>query len=233
MKTKKKKTVYLTLIALIFLSAMPVNAKSEDFRVDNFIVPMDYPSTVDVGEIFYVHDVHGITTITSTVKFEEWLIKTKINSKDIDLNLVSPHSTEKNVIMLHNDTHKWYYAVKAYNNPKYTDSTRSYSLGDYANNFRIVNNCGKTAYMIGVTLYRNVFGAAIPSSSSERYNIGNGGVLNYNPGPEIGWATISVIVDKRWPGDPRVDIHKIIVPLKTWHTATIRKNPGYYWLEYS
>jgi len=53
-------------------------------------------------------------------------------------------------------------------------------------------------------------------------------VLNYNPSPEFSHVTISIDVEKKWPIDPRIDIYHLMIPLKTWHTATIKKGKGYY-----
>lgn len=128
--------------------------------------------------------------------------------------------------MLHNNTHKWYYSVSP-GDDSTTISTMANVHGN-VNNFRIVNNCGQTVYSVGITLYRSVGGFPIYATSSTRYHLPNKGVLNYNPSPELTHVTIAINVNKKWLGDPRIDIFKLMIPLKTWHTATIKKGDGFY-----
>lgn len=150
---------------------------------------------------------------------------------DIDLDnfcweLVNSDTNEANVIMFQDNTQKKiYYSLKT----KKDIANKRISIFSVDNKFKIVNNAGRTAHDIGVTFYRMVSGFPVKGSSSTRYNLVNGGVLNYDPSPEITHVTFVINVEEKWPGDPRIDIYKLIIPLRGWHTASISKgNDGYF-----
>ena len=61
------------------------------------------------------------------------------------------------------------------------------------NHFRIVNGLTKTVNRVGVVFYRMLGGIPIKGESSDRYDLSNGGVLNYNPSPE--WSHLTIAID--------------------------------------
>lgn len=139
---------------------------------------------------------------------------------------VNSDTNETNVIMFYdNSQKKIYFSLKT----KKDIPNKSSSILSVDNKFKIVNNAGMTTHDIGVTFYQMVSGFHVKGSSSTRYNLVNGGVLNYDPSPEITHVTLAINVEEKWPGDPRIDIYKLIIPLRGWHTASILKeNDGYY-----
>jgi hypothetical protein len=78
-----------------------------------------------------------------------------------------------------------------------------------------------------------VSGFTVKGSSSTRYNLVNGCVLNYDPSPEIKHVTHAINVEEKWPGDPRIDIYKLIIPLRGWYTASILKGNDEYYLKFT
>ncbi len=207
------------------------------FASNDFIVPMDYNATAKVSESFYIKNFSEIANITVFEGFKNWTAKyTNVDPNNFDLELVNPNTNKTNVIMFYNGTHKAYYSIatgkdsdmkiKGINDG---NSNLVYSKSNTNQNyFKIVNKAGRTAYDIRVILYRFVWGIPIQIHSIQRYNLPNNRVLNYNPSPEFTHVTIAINVEKKWVIDPRVDIYHLMIPLKTWHTATIQKGRGYY-----
>lgn len=52
----------------------------------------------------------------------------------------------------------------------------------------------------------------VKTASSDRYDLANGGVLNYNPSPEFSTVSIAINVNKKWIIDPTYDIYKPVWP---------------------
>jgi hypothetical protein len=61
--------------------------------------------------------------ITESQEFQDFLIKNSIDTTDYRLEVVSPNSTDNNLIMLTDGTNKWYYRVS-------NEPARHYALRD-------------------------------------------------------------------------------------------------------
>jgi hypothetical protein len=230
------KLKYFLIILCIGLVLITINSA---FAADTFIMPVVYNSTVEASETFYVHDFSEIENVLNSEKLRNWLTQyAKIDPNNFVLTMVSGNSDEKNVIMISNGTHKCFYSATPLDESILEVSESHLSDGsllsgyldvnENQNRFRIVNQCGKTANFISVAYSSYIGPIAVKTARSERYDLPNGGVLNYNPGPEFSTVSIAINVNKKWIIDPTYDIYKPVLPLKTWHTATIKKGSGYY-----
>lgn len=185
---------------------------------------------------FYVDDFSKIPAVIGSKEVRNWIMNhTDIDPDNFNFALLTDKrklSNKSNVIMFYdNNYHEIYYSLTAGNTSVFesgVESTWSISLlQSTTNRFRIVNGVGKTTLRVGVIFYRMFGGIPIKGESSDRYNLPNGGVLNYNPSPEWSHVTISIDVnDVWWRTNP--DIWHWLLPLGTWHTGTIKKNKGFY-----
>jgi hypothetical protein len=110
--------------------------------------------------------------------------------------------------MCYNGTQEVFYAITNVKdmNIKNSESKTNNLIQANFNSFRIVNNAGRSIAKIKIVLYRSVREVPVYVTSSTRYNLPKGSVLNYNPSPELTHVTISINIEKKWPGDPRIDI---------------------------
>lgn len=223
-----KKNNIFVLIALIFIT-ISINAVSANEA--DYIVPINSHLTTNPALSFDITDPNEIFDITKRDDFKTWALNKGISPSNCIFEIVSPDSSAYNLIEVRNTTHKWFYSVK--NNiieseGKAVSFEHKFALNSNANHFKIVNRCGKTVNRIGVTYFRLAGSIPVQMASSQRYNKKNGAVLDYNPSPEFTHVTISIDVDDLgwWRTTP--DIYKFAIPLKSWHTATIKKGNGYY-----
>jgi hypothetical protein len=227
------KTNILAITALLFI-ILSINAVSA--TEESYIVPINSHITANTSIIFNITDPSEVLNITNRPDFKTWAASNGINPNGCMLEIVSPNSSANNLIEVCNTTHKWFYSVKQdmiYDDANEKNDTETHNiirsaLNSNANHFKIVNRCGKTVNRVGVTYYRFWHDIPVQIASSQRYNLKNGKTLNYNPSPEFSEVSISIDVDNLgwWRTTP--DIYKYAIPLKTWHTATIKKGKGYY-----
>jgi hypothetical protein len=191
----------------------------------------DYNSSPNIIESFRVNNFSEISNIFASNEFKMYVAKhSNIDMDNFSWELVNSDTDETNVIKFYyNSQKKIYFSLKT----KKDISNKSGSIISVNNKFKIFNNAGRTTHDIGVTFYRIVSGFPVEGSSSTMYNLVNGGVLNYDPSPEITHVTFAINVEEKWPGDPRIDIYKLIIPLKGWHTASILKNNDGYYLKFT
>lgn len=223
-----KKNNIFVLIVLIFIT-ISINAVSANEA--DYIVPINSHSTANPALSFDITDPNEIFDITERNDFRTWALNKGISPSNCIFEIVSPDSSVDNLIEVRNTTHKWFYSVKnniieSEGNPVSFEG--KFALNSNANHFKIINRCGKTVHLILVAYYRLVGAIPVQFANSYRYNIKNGGVLNYNPSPEFTHVSIAIDVDDLGWWRTHSDIYKLAIPLKSWHTGTIRKGNGYY-----
>jgi hypothetical protein len=166
----------------------------------------------------------GIKQITESKAFQDFLVKNEIDPTDYLMKLVSPESTDNNLIMLTDGTNKWYYKIS--NEPIQKDG--QHILRDTPNAFTLHNNCRHTVYYVGVILYRFISGwPPIWVQRIYRWDLPAGEVLNYRPGPDFTHVTINFTPNKGWRDHPIY-----CIPLGSWHDAYMfhdGKNYGWKW----
>lgn len=151
--------------------------------------------------------------IAVTDKFISFLGDNNINSDDYYLYLVEPKSGN-NIVLLIDGTNKYYYEAVS------GSSNNRVAVGASPYQFTIHNNCGRTVYYIGVTLYRWYGYAPINVHRIPRWNLPAGGTLTYNPDPDYTHVNLAFKFNKgEW-----FDTKKFQIPLGGWHHAYMCRN---------
>lgn len=217
---KTTKILPLLIIGLIFISTMPINAANNEF-----IVPYNTPNTNTPGLVYCLHTqniANEIETLFSTQEFQNYLQKNKINKYEYELKLISPYSNEPNTIMVHNNTHKWYYTIKN------TKPQKNITPKAEWNRFSVVNHYGSILGHIQIQYYRLLSeDKPIPIDIHALLynNVGNTEVITIDPSAEFTHASIAVFIKDQML---LADTFKFMVPLGNWHTANILKGKRIY-----
>lgn len=215
-----RKILMSILSLLIVTSVISTTAAASE---ESYIIAAAQETSIKPALTFTFDTTNGakeIDRITESQEFQDFLIKNSIDTTDYRLEVVSPNSTDNNLIMVTDGTNKWYYRVS-------NEPARHYALRDTPNYFALHNSCGRTVYYIGVGLFRWVSGVPIGLHRITRWNLPAGGVLNYRPDPEYTHVNLHFKYDKgEW-----FDTSKFDIPLGTWHNAYMCRNSrnGNYW----
>lgn len=183
---------------------------------------------------FYVDDLSKIPTKMISKEVKNWINDyTNLDPNNFHFELIKDEknlNNKSNVIKFYDKRNQEIYYTLT---PGTTtvesnyDTTKNTPLLGISTHFSIVNGLQVITSQVGVTFYRMLGDIPIKGDSSNRYDLPPGGVLNYNPSPEWSHATISINV-KNDPFRIQPDIYHWLLPLGTWHTATIQQGKKYY-----
>ena len=221
-----KRILMVMLCLVMVISTIGTAAATGE---ENYIISSPTGTSIVPALIFTFKSTNGVNEIDQIIEseeFQDFRNKNGINATDYRMEIVSPNSTDSNLIMVTNGTHKWYYKVSSYvptrqhlQNNIVSNTPNGFTLhnkvGDTPNRFTLHNSCSHTVYYVGVILYRFA-GGWVPVGIQRiyRWNLPAGGVLNYWPGPDFTHVTINFTPHKGWHDHPR---H--VIPLGSWHNA--------------
>lgn len=226
----EKKRALILLTPLLLISFFIVSTTN---NISNEFIPHLIAKNSDTSDFVYYGKTDNISNemnqMVSLPEFQDYLQKTGVNKDNYELKLASPSSNEHPQAIIHISNQEFRYSLTNVTDNSNTGNKNSLKSNAVWNNFRIANQCGFTLGKIFVVYYH--FEADKDSTTvngirmETRYDLVNGGVLNYDPSAEYNYVSIRVYKDK---SQIKPNTTKMHVPFGKWHTAYVRQDKNMY-----
>ncbi|MDD3985040.1 MAG: hypothetical protein PHY59_03920 [Methanobacterium sp.] len=228
MLSKKRALLLLASLLLIsFFLVSTANNISDDF------IPHLIAKNPGTSNFVYYGKTDNVSSEMNQMvllpEFEDYLQKTGVNKDNYELKLASSSSNEHPQAIIHISNQEFHYSLTNVTDNSNTGNSNGLKSNAAWNNFKIANQCGFTLGKIFVVYYH--FEAGKDSTNvngirmKTRYDLVNGGVLNYDPSAEYNYVSIMVYKDKSQINPNTTKMH---VPFGKWHTAYVRQDKNMY-----